>query len=36
MIFVYQKMPELTGHSLEAIESRRADGTFKSSDFATT
>jgi len=34
-IFVFLRMPELTGHSLEGIESRLRKGHFKPKDFAT-
>jgi len=34
-IFVYLRMPELTGHSLEGIESRLREGKFRPKDFAT-
>jgi sugar porter (SP) family MFS transporter len=33
-IFLYRRMPELTGRSLEKIESRLADGRFTPADFA--
>jgi len=33
-IFVYLRMPELTGHSLEGIESRLREGKFRPKDFA--
>ena len=33
-IFVWRLMPELTGHSLEDIESRLQDGRFRPKDFA--
>ncbi|SDS41658.1 MFS transporter, sugar porter (SP) family [Nocardioides scoriae] len=33
-VFVWRRMPELTGHSLEDIESRLAEGKFAPSDFA--
>jgi sugar porter (SP) family MFS transporter len=33
-IFIYKRMPELTGHSLEEIESRLHQGRFKPADFA--
>ena len=34
-VFVWRFMPELTGHSLEDIESRLEDGRFRPKDFAT-
>ncbi|WP_380160639.1 sugar porter family MFS transporter [Kineococcus sp. R86509] len=33
-VFLYRKMPELTGHSLEEIESRLHEGRFRPRDFA--
>ena len=33
-VFVYLRMPELTGHSLEDIESRLGEGNFSPQDFA--
>ena len=33
-VFVWWRMPELTGHSLEDIEKRLQDGNFKPADFA--
>ena len=33
-VFLYRKMPELTGRSLEQIEQHLADGKFKPADFA--
>ena len=34
-VFLYRKMPELTGRSLEKIEEHLADGKFKPADFAS-
>ncbi|MDO9377785.1 MAG: sugar porter family MFS transporter [Nocardioidaceae bacterium] len=34
-VFVYLRMPELTGRSLEQIEDQLRDGSFKPADFAT-
>ncbi len=34
-VFLYRKMPELTGRSLEQIESSLAKGKFKPADFAS-
>jgi sugar porter (SP) family MFS transporter len=33
-LFVWRRMPELTGHSLEGIEKRLQDGKFRPQDFA--
>jgi hypothetical protein len=33
--FLYRKMPELTGRSLEQIEDHLENGKFKPADFAT-
>jgi hypothetical protein len=33
-VFVFLRMPELTGHSLEDIEKRLQDGRFRPKDFA--
>ena len=33
--FLYRKMPEMTGRSLEQIEQHLADGKFTPKDFAT-
>ena len=33
-LFVWRRMPELTGHSLEDIERRLQDGNFRPADFA--
>ena len=33
-LFVWRRMPELTGHSLEDIERRLQDGKFRPADFA--
>jgi len=33
-VFLYRKMPELTGHSLEEIEGRLHEGRFRPADFA--
>jgi hypothetical protein len=33
--FLYRKMPELTGHSLEQIEDHLANEKFKPADFAS-
>ena len=35
-LFVWRRLPELTGHSLEDIEKHLQDGRFKPADFATT
>ena len=34
-LFVWRRMPELTGHSLEDIESRLQDGKFRPADFTS-
>jgi hypothetical protein len=33
-VFLYRKMPELTGHSLEDIEHHLSEGRFRPQDFA--
>ena len=33
-VFLYRRMPELTGRSLEQIEKRLSDGRFRPADFA--
>jgi hypothetical protein len=33
-VFLYRKMPDLTGRSLEQIEDHLANGKFKPADFA--
>jgi hypothetical protein len=35
-LFLYFRMPDLTGASLEEIERKLADGRFKPADFART
>ena len=35
-LFVWRRMPELTGHSLEDIEKHLQDETFRPADFRTT
>ncbi|HKQ40985.1 MAG TPA: MFS transporter [Pseudonocardia sp.] len=35
-LFVYFRMPDLTGASLEEIERKLADGRFKAADFTRT
>ena len=34
-VFLYRKMPEMTGRSLEQIENQLAEGKFTPKDFAT-
>ncbi len=35
-LFVWRRMPELTGHSLEDVEKHLQDGKFRPADFRTT